>query len=79
MSDQGNSQESHRRRSARVLLVDETDRVLLLKYHAGHRWWTQEEPAASGETVFPFGLAGLVARPAAGRVPAEPVRLPWQH
>ncbi|MEV8451307.1 NUDIX domain-containing protein [Streptomyces sp. NPDC052095] len=49
------------------------------RYHAGHRWWTLAELAATEETVHPFGLAGLVAGLVAGRVPEAPVRLPWHH
>ncbi|MFW5418225.1 NUDIX domain-containing protein [Nocardiopsis sp. CNT-189] len=45
----------------------------------GHRWWTAEEIAGIAEEVHPHGLAGLVAGLAAGRVPAEPLRLPWHH
>jgi 8-oxo-dGTP pyrophosphatase MutT (NUDIX family) len=44
-----------------------------------HRWWTVAELAATGETVYPFDLAPLLARLVAGDVPAEPVQLPWHH
>ncbi|MFF5262640.1 NUDIX domain-containing protein [Actinomadura viridis] len=44
-----------------------------------HRWWTLEELAATGEVVYPFGLVPLLTELLAGRVPAEPVRLPWHH
>jgi 8-oxo-dGTP pyrophosphatase MutT (NUDIX family) len=48
--------------------------------HMGaHRWWTLDELAGSGETVYPLGLAGLLADLLSGTVPAEPVRLPWHH
>ncbi|MFE0425550.1 NUDIX hydrolase [Streptomyces sp. NPDC058953] len=50
-----------------------------LRYHAGHRWWTREELAAGGETVYPYGLPDLTGDLLAGRIPAEPVRLPWHH
>lgn len=42
-----------------------------------HRWWPIAELAATAETVFPLGLAGLLADLVGGRVPAEPVRLEW--
>ena len=48
-------------------------------YGAGHRWWTFGELAASTETVYPVGLAGLLADLLAGRVPDRPVRLPWRR
>ncbi|GAA2707235.1 NUDIX hydrolase [Streptomyces luteosporeus] len=50
-----------------------------LKYHAGHRWWAPGELVGTAETVYPAGLAGLLGELVAGRVPAEPVRLPWHH
>ncbi|MEU8777326.1 NUDIX domain-containing protein [Streptomyces sp. NPDC048606] len=49
------------------------------KYHAGHRWWPLADLSATEETVHPLGLAALTADLVAGRVPAEPVRLPWHH
>jgi 8-oxo-dGTP pyrophosphatase MutT (NUDIX family) len=45
----------------------------------GHRWWGLDELAGTTETVFPLGLAGLLADLVAGRRPAEPVELPWHH
>lgn len=48
-------------------------------HHAGHRWWSVDELAASSDTIYPLGLAGLAAELVAGRIPAEPVRLPWHH
>ncbi|WP_214404928.1 NUDIX hydrolase [Pseudonocardia lacus] len=45
----------------------------------GHRWWSVDELAATDETVYPLGLAGLLADLVDGRVPAEPVELPWHH
>ncbi|WP_433546964.1 NUDIX hydrolase [Streptomyces sp. CA-294286] len=49
-------------------------------HHAGHRWWSAEELGATAETVYPLGLAGLVADLVAGRVPeGAPVVLPWHH
>jgi 8-oxo-dGTP pyrophosphatase MutT (NUDIX family) len=44
-----------------------------------HRWWTADELTTTSETIFPIGLGPLAAELAAGRVPAEPVRLPWHH
>ncbi len=46
---------------------------------AGHRWWTAAELDATTDRVVPTGLAGLLRELAAGRIPAEPVRLPWHH
>lgn len=50
--------ESYRRRSARVLLFDEMDRVLLLKFHvdpdvpeSGHGWCTPGGGVEDGETL----------------------------
>ncbi|MFF1922929.1 NUDIX hydrolase [Streptomyces sp. NPDC058221] len=48
-------------------------------HHAGHRWWTVDELAAGTDVIIPIGLAELAAELVAGRVPAEPVRLPWHH
>jgi 8-oxo-dGTP pyrophosphatase MutT (NUDIX family) len=42
-----------------------------------HRWWTVEELSVTTETVYPSGLARLLADLIAGRVPPEPIRLPW--
>jgi 8-oxo-dGTP pyrophosphatase MutT (NUDIX family) len=50
-----------------------------LRYHAGHRWWTLDELATSSDTIYPLGLTALASDLAAGRIPAEPVRLPWHH
>jgi 8-oxo-dGTP pyrophosphatase MutT (NUDIX family) len=44
-----------------------------------HRWWTAGELAATTEIVYPVGLGPLAAELAAGRLPAEPVRLPWSY
>ena len=44
-----------------------------------HRWWPIAELAATTDTVYPLGLAGLLADLVEGRVPAEPVRLKWHH
>ena len=48
-----------------------------LRRYVGHRWWTQEDLSATKETVYPLGLASLVAELIAGQIPAEPVELPW--
>jgi 8-oxo-dGTP pyrophosphatase MutT (NUDIX family) len=45
----------------------------------GHRWWTPDELASATEPVYPFGLGPLLEDLLAGRVPDEPVRLPWHH
>ncbi len=47
--------------------------------HRGHRWWTVDELAATTGRVVPRRLAPLLADLVAGRIPAEPVRLPWHH
>lgn len=39
------------------------------------RWWSAEAMRASPDTFWPVGLADLLAPLAAGRLPAEPVRL----
>jgi 8-oxo-dGTP pyrophosphatase MutT (NUDIX family) len=55
--------------------LDERERRQL----TDHRWWSIEELAGSGELIYPFGLVPLLTDLLAGRVPAEPVRLPWHH
>lgn len=45
----------------------------------GHRWWTLDELSATSETIYPLGLAALLPELIAGRLPAEPVTLPWHH
>jgi 8-oxo-dGTP pyrophosphatase MutT (NUDIX family) len=47
--------------------------------YAGHHWWSQAELAATDETVYPFGLAALLADLLSGRMPETPVVLPWHH
>jgi 8-oxo-dGTP pyrophosphatase MutT (NUDIX family) len=47
--------------------------------HLGERWWTVAELESTPEAVVPLGLAGLLTDLIAGRVPAEPVELPWHH
>jgi ADP-ribose pyrophosphatase YjhB (NUDIX family) len=37
------------------------------------RWWTLEEIRRSGETIYPAGLADLLADLLAGRLPATPL------
>ncbi|MFE6497177.1 NUDIX hydrolase [Streptomyces sp. NPDC057748] len=49
------------------------------KYHAGYRWWSIADLAATDETVYPFGLAKLAAALVAGHAPADPIQLPWHH
>jgi 8-oxo-dGTP pyrophosphatase MutT (NUDIX family) len=48
-------------------------------FHLGERWWTVDELAATTDRVIPFGLAGLLTDLLAGRIPAEPIELPWHH
>lgn len=47
--------------------------------HLGERWWTVDEIATTTDRVVPFGLAGLLTDLIAGRIPTEPVELPWHH
>ena len=49
------------------------------RLYGGHRWWTQAELAATEETVYPFGLAALMADLVSGNLPHPPVALPWHH
>jgi ADP-ribose pyrophosphatase YjhB (NUDIX family) len=44
-----------------------------------HRWWSLDELVSTTETVYPLRLAVLLGDLLAGRVPAEPIRLPWHH
>jgi 8-oxo-dGTP pyrophosphatase MutT (NUDIX family) len=44
-----------------------------------HRWWTLDELAAPSDPVYPLEVEPLLKALAAGRIPAEPVRLPWHH
>lgn len=41
------------------------------------RWWTLSELTATGERVFPPGLAELLPDILAGRLPDPPRRIPW--
>jgi len=47
------------------------------RHYRGHHWWTQAELAATGETMYPAGLAALAAGLIAGQLPESPVALPW--
>jgi 8-oxo-dGTP pyrophosphatase MutT (NUDIX family) len=49
------------------------------KLYGGHRWWTQPELAATDETVYPLGLASLMAGLIVGKIPHPPLALPWHH
>ncbi|WP_214416805.1 NUDIX hydrolase [Sphaerisporangium fuscum] len=44
-----------------------------------HRWWSLPELEATSEHVIPLGLAPLLERLLGGRIPEEPVVLPWHH
>lgn len=46
---------------------------------SGHRWWTVDEIEATGRKVFPWGVAPLLRDLVEGRLPPEPVQLPWHH
>lgn len=41
------------------------------------RWWTLEELTDTSEPVFPPGLARLLPPLLDGRLPAEPMSIPW--
>lgn len=45
----------------------------------GHRWWTVDELAETDEEVFPSGLHPLLNELLTGRIPRQPVWLPWHH
>jgi 8-oxo-dGTP pyrophosphatase MutT (NUDIX family) len=49
------------------------------RHHAGHRWWTVDELAATTAVVYPFGLVALLTELVADRVPQQAVQLPWHH
>lgn len=40
-----------------------------------YRWWTQDELRSTAETVYPQGLADLIAAVAEGRTPNRPIVL----
>jgi 8-oxo-dGTP pyrophosphatase MutT (NUDIX family) len=48
-------------------------------HHGGHRWWSVDELRTTTDTVYPLELADLVDDLVNGRVPTEPVELPWHH
>lgn len=41
------------------------------------RWWRLQELMTTPDRVFPPGLAGLLEDVLAGRLPAEPLHIPW--
>lgn len=43
----------------------------------GHRWWSVGELASTKEVILPRGLDRLMPPLLAGRLPAQPVPLPW--
>lgn len=43
----------------------------------GYRWWTVDGMRRASGSIFPVGLAGLVAGLLRDGAPARPVRLPW--
>ena len=53
---------------------EELERSVML----GHRWWTVDELATTGELVYPIGLAGLMEALLGRGRPASPIRLPWR-
>ena len=54
----------------------------LLRYESDaiheYRWWSAEELAMTDQTVYPLGLAGLLGDLLEGRIPEQPVTLPWR-
>lgn len=42
------------------------------------RWWTLEALCATGERVYPPGLAGLLSDIVAGRFPETPIVISWR-
>jgi len=46
--------------------------------HASWRWWTPAELETTEEAVLPAGLANVVRDVARGRLPSEPIELPWR-
>ncbi|HZD99289.1 MAG TPA: NUDIX domain-containing protein [Micromonosporaceae bacterium] len=52
---------------------------LEMSVHAGERWWSVDELAATDEIVYPYDLVPLLTELLSGRRPAEPVALPWHH
>jgi 8-oxo-dGTP pyrophosphatase MutT (NUDIX family) len=45
--------------------------------HAAYRWWHPDELERTDELVIPNGLAGVVRDVTRGRIPTEPIVLPW--
>ena len=43
-----------------------------------YRWWSPDELARTDQTVYPLGLTGLLGGLLAGRIPPEPIMLPWR-
>jgi 8-oxo-dGTP pyrophosphatase MutT (NUDIX family) len=58
--------------------VDTTALTEFERLHfVGHRWWTHQELSETNETVYPHGLASLLAELVGGQIPVEPAQLPW--
>ena len=49
------------------------------RHYAGHHWWSPAELAGTTETIYPYGLHGLLTAILAGALPPVPVELPWHH
>jgi 8-oxo-dGTP pyrophosphatase MutT (NUDIX family) len=47
-------------------------------HYTGHRWWAVSDLVATTDIVYPLGLAGLLTDLLAGRIPGQPIRLPWR-
>ena len=56
-----------------------TDGLTVLEHeiHAAFRWWELAELEATAELVLPAGLVGVAREVLAGRIPPEPIELPW--
>jgi 8-oxo-dGTP pyrophosphatase MutT (NUDIX family) len=49
------------------------------EFIVGHRWWPLDDLRTTEETIYPFGLTGLVETLLDGIRPDPPVHLPWHH
>jgi 8-oxo-dGTP pyrophosphatase MutT (NUDIX family) len=47
--------------------------------HGGHHWWTVDELRTTDKIVYPLDVVPLLRELLAGRIPHEPVWLPWHH
>ncbi|NUR29877.1 MAG: hypothetical protein HOV83_29180 [Catenulispora sp.] len=47
--------------------------------YLAHHWWTLAELTTTDQRIVSYGLAALMRDLVAGRIPADPVLLPWHH